>query len=1692
MADDSENTATDGRSERGKLRRTMAAVALVSAISVVVSLVLVFALYRAGVFDSYIKGQFTSKLSDIGIEFQADRFRVTASPMTLELENATFNNKTNGEKLFSVKKARLGLTVIDLLSWRLSRDISIDTTDINGAEVWLKFDEQGRSNFSGLKLVEDQKGSAVNFRIDSTQISVTNSVVHFGDLARSISANAGDLALDLTPDHDIADRTRFAFNLTSRNTDLTYGDSKLKQISFTATGVADDTGADISQLFLSTPLGDTLIGGRISDWSSPKYDLRAESTLDLTQLSNTFATGTALRGIGNFKGHIIGHGEEYRIDGTADSQSFRADGVYLKGANIAATVEGTNDSYYANGTAIAEMLTFDDFRLDFLKATGNVRGTGTDFRWLGELQAIAAKTPSMTIGGLFLADSIAEYRDRQLAASAENGRAKKFAIGDTEFEDLRARNLKFSAAGGNIDVSVPSAATAAFKTPDYRIDNVTGRNVRVRHRKGQTDIDAADLRSQKANIAGANVDQVSASKLQFRDALRTTSVVLNDLRAGRAESDGTVVDGIETPQLNIDSSGGTATIYADRTRVARIDTGSAVLGSLNIAGVRLTIRSGTIEGRSDDIDAGNIALLKTAQNPSGGTLESVKIARPIFIVERSGRYRASADMSIGGGALGSVALGRANAKVVVTNERAELTDVTATVMNGQVRGRVDIAFNSRNESSIEADFADIDLSKLAAVQSGRVMPIEGKTNGNARLTFAGTNFRSASGTLNADIAASAGTAERGLVPVNGRIELSADTGLFTIKTARLNTDNSKLIATGRFDLKDSDSDLTLDLASTDAAEIDKIIRVTGVAPELERQFDELQVNFAGDLTFKGKVTGNLFDPKIDGNAAVASVGLRGRTVGRVTADLLVSDSGFELNNGKLNEPSGGNADFTLRVPSGTVDGTSISAELFGVNAGNLLAALPLNLPERIRNLDGSTSGKLRITGLPNKAEGEAQLSAAKGTIAGQNFDDLKVNAEFRGTVIDIRSLDMAIGSGRIKANGSYDRGNSAFAADITAKQIPVPLVLALLPRNDSIPAITGTADFTLSANGNSEHYDQVIVNGNGIATGVNVGDSFLGDVIFEAKTADQKLSAGLTVSFDGRPQVVSALIDLSKDDLPLTASTDFNESPVAPFLAFVPQLKGIAITGTGTGRIDFGGTLSAAGADGKRVISADRLKGIAQFSTLTLQINDTPLAAADPVVIRFDPDKAVFDSAHFTGGGSNVSISGTKALTAASVNDLSVNGRMNLSLLNLATKDTFFAGTAEVAVRLYGPNTSSRLSGTATTENASVAAFMGTDRITFERVKTKVIFTSDQAEIESASGFLGGGRFTASGGALLDGLSVKTMRFSVVGDNITVPLPADFITTGDARLEVTGIRRVASEPIQLTIAGRVFANRSVYSKDIDLANIVGARRERTLAAGASSVSAPRFDLVIEGRDALVVRNNIADLTASVTLTLTGDADNPILSGRITATSGTLFYRRDRYDIQRGVLEFPPDTTIDPVINLQAESEISGYQVFVNLNGPLNDTELLTATVRSSPSLPQADIVSLITTGSLTNAAGGIPTLAQTGIRTAAEILTDSVINNPARKATDKLFGLNVFEIDPIISGQQLSPGARLTVGRQINNNLRVTYSTNLSQDQNQVLALEYRISNKLSFVAQYEQRSLSNVTRNRDNFSFEIRFKKRF
>jgi len=1688
-----EETSPKAQRRRYFTRRNAAISSGALGILLVLVAILLVVFYRYGVFDNYVKEQFVAKMERIGIVFSADTFRLTVAPLQLELKNATFNDKLTGEKLFFIREGKIGLTVKNLYAWQLSRDITVDSTDINGAEVWVKFDENGKSNFSNLQFVEEQ--NRINFNYSSTKFNLKDGLVHYGDVERKLGGDAKNVLLAIEPEsYEVPDeQKRYKFDLTTTDSNFVYGESKLEQIDLRVQGITDSKGADITGLKLTTPIGESTLKGRIDGWESPKYNFEIESTIDLTQTSNVFPLGTPLRGVGNFKGTVSGEGENYKVNGEIFSESLSASNIYLKGLNVNADVTGQGSMYEANGKAIAQLLTFEDFKIDYPQLVGMIRGSGTDFKWVGELQAAAAKTPFGTLGGLFISDAVAEYKEEKFGVTLGNARTRTFSSKGFDIENLQVSNIKLDSNDGVTNVSAPNANAGKFKTKAFQMEGVKTKNLRIKDVPKRTDIQADTITSNTADLKDNKLKNLVASDARIGYENGTTTFLAKTLTAQQLLANGATLGQIVAQNFNVKDVPSETIVAADNLKVAKVETNAAILGTLNIAGVRLTVRQGRIEGTSGDIDAGNVTLVKNSDLPQGGNLENVKIYKPVFVLEPAGSYRASADMSLGGGTVGSVKLGAARAAVVVDNNQVALNNLTADVLDGKLNGNATIALNNRNRSEINADFTNLDLGKLLALQGGRVVPVEGETTGKVNLTFNGTNFKTASGNLTADISANAGTAERGLIPVTGRVEATATNGLFNVNVARLNTEKSEFNATGNFDLNGYNSNLNIALNSTDAHEIDRIIRVLNLSPEFQQKADEYKAEFAGNLKFNGTLTGNVSNPTIDGKASLDFLILRERTLGSLATDIFVSPDGTELKNGVLQEPDGGNLAFNVNIPSGGTNNISVQATLTNINTGNILAALPVDLPESLRGLQADTSGTLNLSGLPNAMQGEANLTAKNGTLQGQTFDTLDTRLTFAGNTVNLETFNAKFGEGTLTAKGTYQTDSTAFDFNIDGKGIPFARIRPFIPSSEKIPDIGGTINLTAKATGRTDDSKSYEINFNGTGTGVTFNGNALGEVTFNGKTENQQLNASLTANLEGQQQNITANINFADPNLPFRAETTFNNTELAPFIALVRQPGDIAINGQATGRVFLEGNLSSINASGVREFTTANLKGSADFTQLALQIGDTPIAAVEPVAVRFDMNQIVVESAKFAGGGSNLVVDGTIALKDNVVNNLNIDGRINLSILNAISRNTFFAGLADVNVRLTGPNQTARLNGTAEMQNASASAFIGSERITFERLKGRVIFTSNQAQIDELTGFLGGGKFTASGGAFLDDkLNLSAFRLALRGNNVTVPLPKDFLTTGDAEIAING-RRIGQE-LSTFISGRIDAKRSLYSQNIDLADVIGGRTEGSISQsdGSSSFGDVKLDLIVEGRNALVVRNNIADLTASLSLRVTGDLDTPQVEGRITANNGTLFYRNDRYIVQRGELVFPPNTGgIEPIVNLQAESEINGYQIFLNLNGKLTDTENLSATVRSNPALPQTDVISLITTGSLSNTETGIPTLAQSGISTAAEILTDEIINKPIAKATDKLFGLNKFQLDPIISGQR-NPGARLTVGRQINRNLLVTYSTNLSEDQNQVLAVEYRVSNKLSFVAQYEQRSLSNVTRNRDNFSFEVRLRRRF
>ncbi len=1597
-----------GRRRRYLTRRNALIGTIAASIGVIALILLLLLVYRLGYVDRYVAGQIVDTFSKYGIRAEIKDFHATFPPKTVEILNIELYDSVTGEKLGKIDRVLATINVKDLYALSLNRNIDLEDIKIEGLEAWVTFDEQGRSNFRNIHIPPPDTNRRILLAYTAAHIEIKNGVIHYGDARHEISGEARNLSATVEPkDANLPlERQMHPVVVSLSDSTFTYDGRPVNDIDIQARARVNETRAEIDGLVLRSPVAEARLNGTMDDWRALRYQMNVTSTVDLTQLSEVLQPGAALRGVGNFVGKVTGEGDHYKVDGNIRSDALAADGVRLQGLHVTASGSGQGQSYNANGRAVADLLTAGDFQLNTVQLVGGVMGTGSDFRWLGELRAAAARGYGTTIAGLILQDARAELNDGVLTASSSQ---------------FRGNSLRSS---------------------------------------------------------GANVDGVTASDLRLRSENNVTTATVSSVKAGTVVASGARVKGVTANDIDVASRDGVTSVVVKKVEVGATNAAGAEIANINIAGVRLSIRHGRIEGSTADIDAGTVKL-------ADGHAENVKLGRPVFVVEPSGRYRASADLSIGGGVLGRMDLGKVEAKLVATSSEIQLNDFKAEAFKGQATGNARIAIARGSSSRIDADFSDIDIAGPLAAFAGGAVPLAGRANGRVDLAFPGTDFKQASGTLTSHFTADAAGTENGRIPIAGDVALNADRGRFQIERVDLQTAATKLKASGQFSFAD-DSNLQVDLNSSDASELQAVLISSGLLPDAEEQMRSFGLELAGQLSFNGTLRGRLSSPDVDGRASLSSLMVHGNDLGSLSASIVMTPEELRVADGRLSEKDGGGIQFNLNAPRTGENNTTLTATLDRVNAQALIAALPLakDTREQLGDTHADVSGQIQIAGIPNEMKGSAELRFGAGRLAGEPLESLVARATFSGSSVNIESVDAKLGAGHIVASGTYDTSTKAFDLQGRAEGVQLSRLAAATSGRRG-PSLTGTADFAGRVLGNLSDKDfsayQITFDGQG--NNVTINGRPAGTLMLVGRTENKQLNITLTTSLLGPSQVIATQVNLADEKLPASIETTLNNAELANLFSILLPQSTVKITGRATGSLKAIGPL----VDEDGYFSAAGLQGTANFTELNFRVEDVQLTANSPLLVRFSPSEIFFERTQFTGPGTNIVLGGTLAVGEGGKQNMTADGQLNLRVLNGLSPDVFTSGIAEVAVRITGSYERPRLNGTGSVAGGAASILLGNERWTISNLKSVVRFTADQAQIESLHGIMGGGRVSVSGGARLEGFTLAEFLINVRGENVTVPFPENFRSTVDPDLEIKGSAR------EQLIGGLVRLRRTEYTQDVELADLINFRREESIEEGAELefTRAALFNgLRVEGRNALVVRNNLADLVGSVSLQLDGPVKDPVISGRITATSGTLNFRNDRYDITRALMDLPARRNSDPIINIQGESQIRGYRITVSLTGPLSQPQ---AVISSEPALPQADVVALITTGQLATGDTGASVLSQSGLGTATSLLTDALINAPAQRATSKLFGLSRFEINPVIGGRTGStPAARLTVGKRINKNLSVTYSTNVASDPNQILAVEYRVSDRLSFIAQYEQASTRTLTSRNDAFSFEIRFRRRF
>jgi translocation and assembly module TamB len=427
---------------------------------------------------------------------------------------------------------------------------------------------------------------------------------------------------------------------------------------------------------------------------------------------------------------------------------------------------------------------------------------------------------------------------------------------------------------------------------------------------------------------------------------------------------------------------------------------------------------------------------------------------------------------------------------------------------------------------------------------------------------------------------------------------------------------------------------------------------------------------------------------------------------------------------------------------------------------------------------------------------------------------------------------------------------------------------------------------------------------------------------------------------------------------------------------------------------------------------------------------------------------------------------------------LRLNGALDLRLISGYVPNVEARGPAQINASFEGTLDRPRITGRVHIENAFArAADFPTG---LNAIQGDVVFDATRLYFENMSAESGGGKLHLTGSV---NYAESPLRYdvSVRTDRVRIRYPEGMSWLVGGSLRLTGT------PAAGVLSGRVTIDRVTLTQGLEVAGMLVSAKQGISGPTTSSPYLRNLQFDVEALSAPDARMEWpgAQLQADANLRVRGTWEHPILLGHIHILSGDLYFAGNRYRVSRGDLNFSNPFRLDPVLNVEATTTIQQYEITLNFNGPASK---LTLAYRSDPPLPANDIVTLLalgqTSSEATTRSGGT---SQSGTAGASAILSEAISSQLGGRL-ERLFGITRFRVDPGLAGvgstgSQQSAASRITVEQQITRNLTITYVSNVSSTQQQVIQVEYNVDRNVSIVGLRDQNG---------TFGIDIKIKKRF
>lgn len=792
------------------------------------------------------------------------------------------------------------------------------------------------------------------------------------------------------------------------------------------------------------------------------------------------------------------------------------------------------------------------------------------------------------------------------------------------------------------------------------------------------------------------------------------------------------------------------------------------------------------------------------------------------------------------------------------------------------------------------------------------------------------------------------------------------------------------------------------------------------------------LGLSGEASFHGTVTGSIVSPQMSGLVEASNVTVGGSRWRSFHAHLGVSPSFLEVENAYLAPASEGSIHFGARTEltrwSFSRDSMVESAvTMSGINISDLIQMAGRSFP-----VSGIVNAQLQLRGSLDIPSGSGRIQLS--------------NAKVYQQPVKSAVCAFSASGGEVRGNGIVEIAGGTVTASATVNPFKRTYGVTIVTRGIQI----GRLEFPSLRNARTSGALQINVNGDGsfdrpevhaeiqIANG-SVESHSLPGINLELNLDDRVVSASLSSKLARTPLKGHARVILT-GNYPADLSLDTDILSLQPVLALYAPDVADQLTGQTQIHLRLHGPIR------------DRQAVVGEVTIPLLKLKYKNVAAVEARSIQIDYRDGILRLTPTTlrGADADLQMRGTIPIFSKLPISLNILGSVNLELAQVFYPGLRASGTARINIH-SGTAFSGEMSGQIEIVNASLSS--STFPIGLQNGNGVLSLSGNRIDITKFDGTVGGGLVAAQGGiSFRSGLEFDV---GMSAKNVRMLYPQGMSESLNANLRLTGSYERA------LLGGSVGISDISFTPAFDLISMASQ-----FSSGVSTPAAPGFrqnlalNIAVRSTNTLSPASRTMNVSGTAALYVRGTAAYPALIGRVNLTGGSMIFHGDRFVVKSGTVQFVNPNEIRPVLNVSLETTIQQYEITLQFTGPMDQ---MRGEYTSNPSLPRADIISLLAFGTTTEAQAKNATPANQ----VAESLIASQVSGLATSRISKIAGISQFSISPVLTSGTAAgpPGAVITIRQQVTGNLFITFSTNVASAQSQTIEGQYMLSPRISVSA---------------------------